>query len=173
MKPREIAARIAEMKAGLVYSGMGGLILSMRPDRARILELFDLPPDGFIQHGRKTGPMHKLAIAPYFHGGEVDGSTNLGMIKVWPNLMILELGHLLAEEDYFDKRPLFEFVRHVRNAIAHGGRFHIKGKWWRDAIFDGIQLSKDYDGRLLKDAVLPGDMLALIDAVELQLMELS
>lgn len=173
MKPREIAAHIAEMKAALVYSSMGGLILSMRPDRARILEEFNLPSDGFVQHGRKTGAMHRLAIAPYFHSGEVNGSTNLGMINAWPNLMILELGHLLAEEDYFDKRPLFEFVRHVRNAIAHGGRFNIKGKWWRDAIFDGIRLSKEYDGRLLKDAVLPGDMLALIDAVELELIELS
>lgn len=120
MKPREIAAHIAEMKAALVYSAMGGLILSMRPDRARILELFGLPRDGFVQHGRKTVPTHRLAIAPYFHGGEVDGSSNLGMKNAWPNLMMLELGHLLAEEDYFDKRPLLEFVRHGRNAIAHG-----------------------------------------------------
>jgi hypothetical protein len=38
---------------------------------------------------------------------------------------LIRLGDALDAEGYFDRAPILEFVRHLRNAIAHGNRFEI------------------------------------------------
>lgn len=36
---------------------------------------------------------------------------------------LITLGDALSEHDYFDRAPVLEVVRHMRNAVAHGNRF--------------------------------------------------
>ena len=38
---------------------------------------------------------------------------------------LLTLGDSLAKYKYFDKSPLLELIRHLRNGVAHGNRFKI------------------------------------------------
>lgn len=39
---------------------------------------------------------------------------------------LLSVGDILADEQYLDRSPEFEFVRHIRNAVAHGNVFELK-----------------------------------------------
>lgn len=47
--------------------------------------------------------------------------------------------------------PLLEFLRHYRNACAHGGRWHIavsKKHGWKKAALRGLELNPDLDGEV-------------------------
>jgi hypothetical protein len=46
--------------------------------------------------------------------------------RVWLAGALLTLGDALDEHGYFDRAPILETVRHLRNAVAHGNRFHIR-----------------------------------------------
>jgi hypothetical protein len=48
--------------------------------------------------------------------------------RVWLGGAVLTLGDELARNGYFDKAPDLEFVRHLRNGVAHGNRFHFSPK---------------------------------------------
>jgi hypothetical protein len=76
----------------------------------------------FTEHGREAIAYHyelhlKGATAP---GAEAEHA------RVWIGGALLTLGDAMARNDYFDRRPLFEFVRHARNAVGHGNRFDIR-----------------------------------------------
>ena len=45
--------------------------------------------------------------------------------RVWLSGALITLGDALADATYFDHAPELELVRHMRNAVAHGNRFHI------------------------------------------------
>lgn len=47
--------------------------------------------------------------------------------RLWLSGALLTLGDELARASYFDKGPDLEFIRHLRNGIAHGNRFHFVG----------------------------------------------
>src|SRR5207302_8761734 len=44
--------------------------------------------------------------------------------RLWLAGALLTLGDRLKVEGYFDHGPDLEFVRHLRNGVAHGNRFH-------------------------------------------------
>lgn len=46
--------------------------------------------------------------------------------RVWLAGALLTLGDALGEHGYFDRAPILETVRHLRNAVAHGNRFDIR-----------------------------------------------
>ncbi len=75
--------------------------------------------------------------------------------RLWVGGALLTLGDALAAEEYFDRGPDLELVRHLRNGIAHGNRFNLRnGEPRRLARFTGP------DQRLMSDGVTstpPGD----------------
>jgi hypothetical protein len=46
--------------------------------------------------------------------------------RVWLTGSLLAVGDALKDNGYFDHAPELELVRHLRNGIAHGNRFHIQ-----------------------------------------------
>lgn len=63
---------------------------------------------------------------------------------------LLTLGDRLSVENYFDHGPDLEVIRHLRNGIAHGNRFHFTpDEPRRPAHFTGP------DQRALGDTVTP------------------
>lgn len=151
-----------------MYGTIGGLVLSIRPDRAKLLESLSLPYDGSIVTGRRNHPAHKMDIGSYFGPHTSDPATNLTLIDAMPMLMIVEVGNHLKSLKDLDWSPMFEFLRCVRNAIAHDNRIFIHHSTCQ-AEFDGTIIGAEDNGRPLKDFVLPGDMLALLEAVEVEL----
>ncbi len=85
---------------------------------------------------------------------------------------IIMVGDRFASHDYLDKSPLYEFLRHSRNSIAHGNRINITRPMKRIASFKGYVFSKDLNGSVFLGSYAKngffhsGDALALFDALE-------
>ena len=47
--------------------------------------------------------------------------------RLWLGGALLTLGDEFARVGYLDKGPDLEFIRHLRNGVAHGNRFHLTG----------------------------------------------
>lgn len=95
----------------------------------------------------------------------------LGMILF---LIFSTVGDRLKDEGYFDKSPLLEFFRHVRNAVSHGNAFHFVGKEpMQPAAFRGFILSEaDHGTTLFFEYMLTGDAMDLLDDTEKYLRSL-
>ena len=46
--------------------------------------------------------------------------------RAWLASALIVLGDRLAIEGYFDRAPILEMVRHLRNGVGHGNRFEIR-----------------------------------------------
>src|SRR5688500_4961338 len=78
-----------------------------------------LVPEGHLQPGVSYHLPHYLAIAGQ-RGHEEQFE------RVWLAGALLTLGDALSTHAYFDRAPILEMVRHLRNAVAHGNRFDIR-----------------------------------------------
>jgi hypothetical protein len=95
-----------------------------------------------------------------------------------PFLKRTAMGSLLihayeATEQFHDRTPLWEFLRHCRNAAAHGGRFSFQhGEPRRPAIWGRYRIDASLEGTWLaatEDAaglLAPGDPLRLLWDIE-------
>jgi hypothetical protein len=104
--------------------------------------------------------------------------------RAWCVSSLILLGDRLAAEDYFDRAPVLEMVRHLRNGIAHGNRFTIRKPDelrrrpanTRDAsCHSGLtfEVTPDLDGTpVLFDFMAVGDVLDLLVSVGTHLLSL-
>jgi hypothetical protein len=112
--------------------------------------------------------------------------------RSWLAGALLILGDELQAQRYFDRGPDLEFVRHLRNGVAHGNRFNIHdGSLARPARFvsasDGLfpddsrakggtsfEISPaDHGQVVLFDFIGPGDVLDLLQHVSWRLTRLG
>ncbi len=81
----------------------------------------------YVQQGDGKPPLNELALHfPYFLEGGREPDIAEEFEQVYFKGALLELGDALAEHNYVDRSPPLEFVRHLRNGIAHGNRFEIR-----------------------------------------------
>lgn len=107
------------------------------------------------------------------------------MDRAWCVSSLILLGDQLAAANYFDRAPVLEIVRHLRNGIAHGNRFTLRNPselsaWpasMRDAAHqsgNAFDITPDLDGsRVLFDFVGPGDVLDVLISVGTHLLSLD
>jgi hypothetical protein len=78
------------------------------------------------------------------------------------------IGDKLSENGYFDKSPELEFVRHVRNGIAHGNRFNfLHGEPRRPARFRDSEITPALEGTpVLFEFLSTGDVFDLLDYIK-------
>jgi len=70
--------------------------------------------------------------------------------RLWLAGALLTLGDALKGRDYLDRGPDLEFVRHLRNGVAHGNQFSLRpGQPSRPAHFTGA------DQRFIGDGTTP------------------
>lgn len=70
--------------------------------------------------------------------------------RLWLAGALLTVGDALAVAGYFDRAPDLEFVRHLRNGVAHGNKFHFRtGEPSRRAYFTGPGKTSLPDGTVL------------------------
>ncbi len=62
----------------------------------------------------------------YFQARAKDPDVVREIRRAYLSGAILTVGELLAGAGYLDRSPEFEFVRHVRNAVAHGNVFKLE-----------------------------------------------
>lgn len=82
------------------------------------------PTEGYI-HNSKTGDSHSFLFEHYYLETRNNEFVKDNLEKVWFTGALLTLGDALAKYDYFDRNPVLEFIRHLRNGIAHGNKFKI------------------------------------------------
>jgi hypothetical protein len=114
--------------------------------------------------------------------------------RLWCAGSLLALGDALTVNRYFDRGPDLEFVRHLRNGVAHGNRFHFeKGEPSRPAHFTGpggrlladgtttprdstryFDITRSLQGReVLFDFIGPGDFVDLLQFVSVRLIRMG
>lgn len=103
----------------------------------------------------------------------------------WCISSLISLGDRLAAGGYFDRAPVLEMVRHLRNGVAHGNRFSIRNadelKSWpahtRDAACRGdavFEITEALDGsQVLFEFMGVGDVLDLLVSVGTHLKRLG
>jgi hypothetical protein len=95
-----------------------------------------------------------------------------GMVYVMNNTLMLSIvfiGDLIQQANLQKHSPEFEFFRHIRNAMAHGNRFHFtKDEPRRDAYFNEFRLDRSLDGteNVLPGFIGPADVLDLLSYIK-------
>ena len=83
-------------------------------------------------------------------------------------------GDELSKNGYFDKAPVLELFRHLRNGISHGNKFHlVNGEPRRPAKFKGFEITPAVHGQgVLFEFMSTGDLFDLFDEVKSHLRSL-
>lgn len=161
----DIADLINELRAAYVTLSLMPALIN-QPDFMKYLEAHGFDRGSTARLGRLDGS--------YYEGLDIHDSLEsaighapfnrlqLGMVFF---LIFSVVGDRLSAEGYFDRAPLLEFFRHVRNAVSHGNAFNFLGKEpVRPATFRSFSLSKADHGRtLFFEYMLPGDAMDLLD----------
>ena len=101
---------------------------------------------------------------------------NLTLMGALLSASISWIGDQLNSENYFDdllalgevRAPILEFLRHLRNAVSHGNRWHFRnGEPRRPASFGSFVLDAGLDGTdgVLFEFLSTGDVFQLMDDV--------
>lgn len=104
--------------------------------------------------------------------------------RTWATSALITLGDVLDSEGYFDRAPILEMVRHLRNAVAHGNRFRIDKPedlgphpaHTRDAACRGqlgttFEITPEINGvEALFEFVGPGDVVDILASVGTHLL---
>ena len=137
---------------------------------------------GFVR--RSDGTAHEYDWCHHIEVARTDLGLNDELDRMWFASAVVLLGDALAAEDYFDRAPILEMVRHLRNGIAHGNRFEIRdpsalAEWpahTRDAACCSqsgatFEITSELnDMRVLFDYMGPGDVLDVLISVGTRLL---
>lgn len=138
------------------------------------------PPAGLVQ--RKDGTLAAYDWLHHLNVAQNDPLMAVELNRAWLVSALIELGDRLAAEDYFDRVPLLEMVRHLRNGVSHGNRFEIRDPkvllerpaHTRDAACRGqttFEITPDLNGTpVLFDFMGPGDVLDVLISVGTHLL---
>lgn len=143
------------------------------------------PPLSLASHGfgaegtiaRKDGGIHAYDWAHHTEAARTDPTLAADLNRAFLVNALVSLAHGLDDGGYFDRAPILEMVRHLRNAAVHGNRFDIRDpgqllQWPahnRDAAWLGtttFEITPELDGTvLLFDYMAMGDVLDVIGSV--------
>jgi len=107
--------------------------------------------------------------------------------RVWLAGSLLAVGDALSRQNYFDRAPELELVRHLRNGIAHGNRFvirdpqrlknlpaHNRLAWIRGDKKTVFEISPMLNGKpVLFDYMGAGDVLDVLASVGIYLIRMG
>lgn len=170
----DIAGLIAELRLAYVALTLTPVLIN-QPDFLTYLQSHGFDHGSSVRLGRKDGT--------YYEGLDIYASLQsavnhppfnrlqLGMIFY---LIFSTVGDRLQRAAYFDKAPLLEFFRHIRNGVSHGNQLHFVGpEPRRPASFRGFTLSRaDHGKTLFFEYMLTGDAMDLLDDTEAHLRSL-
>lgn len=87
---------------------------------------------------RKDGSAHFFSLSHFVREVSTQPNFQSDQDRLWITGVLLTLGDELSKVDYFDRGPDLECIRHLRNGVGHGNRFHLQnGEPRRPAYFTG------------------------------------
>ena len=136
---------------------------------------------------RKDGTRHTYGFDYHLRDAFENPATIESLEKVWLSGALIALGDALAGHGYFDRAPLLEMVRHLRNGVAHGNRFDLRDPQRlakhpahnRDAKIGTLsghtfEIVSAINGQpVMFDFMEPGDLVDLFYSVEVHLFALA
>ncbi|MGI8840090.1 MAG: hypothetical protein ACR2F8_04815 [Caulobacteraceae bacterium] len=153
----------------------------------------DIDRDDSIEWGhtrevaRNDGTTHLFASDHYLREAIGNEEMKDDLSRVWLTGALLHLADALEKRSYFDRAPLLELIRHLRNGASHGNRFRIDKpvnlvdypannfnaeiksslgtSFEITAALQGVPVMFDYMG--------PGDYVDLFFSVEVHLLSLA
>lgn len=142
-------------------------------------------PIGRLAH--KNGPATTYHFLHYLQAAGADPHLSEELDRVWLTSAVLAVGDALSVHSYFDHAPELEFLRHLRNGIAHGNRFnltnpgqllkypaHTRLLWTKADSDPGFEIDQSLQGRpVLFDFMMPGDVVALLAGVSVYLIRMG
>lgn len=180
--------QLAQRLAAQYYSHQAAIAVAASPGADALMPA-TLPgyvvPIGEVT--RLDGSAHSFDFRHFLERARADQQTSEEFQKVWLIGSLLTLGDELTAEGYFDRAPILEFVRHLRNGVAHGNRFDIRNPYQltrypahtRDAITRGdsgqtFEITPALNGRpVLFDFAGPADVLDVFLSVGDHLLRLA
>jgi hypothetical protein len=182
------AGQLAERLSQTYYSYLS-VITVAADNRARLLvpevkEGF-IVPIGTVE--RKDGTAHAFNFDLFLSRVQDDASYLDEFKRTWLGGAVLVLGDKLAENQYFDRAPELELIRHLRNAVAHGNSFridrpgslitypaHNRLAWVRSDMKSEFAIDISLQGKtFLFDFMGAGDVLDLLMSVGLYLIRMG
>jgi hypothetical protein len=182
------AGQLAERMAQGYSAHAAAIAVATHPD-AQKLAPPTLPgmtvPLGFVQ--RKDGTEHAFHFTHYLKLAAANPELAAELPRVWLAGSLLAVGDALSRRDYFDRAPELELMRHLRNGIAHGNRFDIRGPeklkkfpahnrlaWIKSDKKTVFEIIPALDGQpVLFDYLGPGDVLDILISVGIYLIRMG
>jgi hypothetical protein len=133
---------------------------------------------------RKDGTKHVYDFGHYLTQARGNSEIARELERIWFVGALLTVGDALEKENYFDRAPELELLRHLRNGVAHGNAFdirnpkvlanfpaHNKLAWVRGENKTEFEITAGLNGQpVLFDFMAPGDILDLLFSVEVYLL---
>jgi hypothetical protein len=139
---------------------------------AAVLREYD-DPNATVGFGRKDGTQHQRRLRDDL--GAIQAHLAKGREFTLPLLVGALSAVIVAVEDEMKRaklrdrtKPEREFLRHLRNACAHGNTFYFtKGEPRAAASFKGFVLDASMHGKcdVLFDYIFPGDVYDLLEFI--------
>jgi len=184
-KPAFDVGRLANRMAQGYYAFLVAQLVAANPQSINSLppaKALGEDPTGEVK--RKDGTAHTLNLRHYLDLFREDHGVQREVLQSWATGALLTLDVELSPHKYFDHAPVLELVYHLRNAVAHGNRFNITPKGRdrlkrypahnrsapvKSPVGTVFEITPSLSGPLLFDFMGPGDVLDLLQAVEVYL----
>lgn len=188
-EPQETIDLIEHMKASYAASSFGVALMTNElglPFLNNLVKINELTPPLSVVLPKKMetrqavsntikGESYKLDIEQSIKYISSNPQARIDFLRNLTAAIIISVGDAIARNQYFDRDPAIEFLRHLRNGIAHGNRFNFKhGEPKRLAFFKNFKITEDLEGSvvLIEDResfIDIGDIFELFDFIALHL----
>jgi hypothetical protein len=129
---------------------------------------------------RKDDSSHTYNFGYYLDYARTNPEMSADLERIWIVGGLIAVGDALDRRKYLTRTPLLELVRHLRNAVAHGGKFNIKNPQQLASYpahnrYAGIkatdfEITPQLNGSaVLFDFIGPADVLDVLASVEIYL----
>ena len=125
-------------------------------------------PTSNIGAYRLDGSRYQIFVPPIIERSHTP-EFNLFYLRMSMSTAISNITDEVIRLNIMDSSPELQFLRHLRNACAHGNRFYLKnGEPKTAAAFKGFEILANNDGfgPVLFDFIGTGDILDLLDHIQ-------
>ncbi|TMA86244.1 MAG: hypothetical protein E6J63_17485 [Deltaproteobacteria bacterium] len=122
-------------------------------------------PNATVNLGRKDGSNHARRLHQDLAAARTPGH-NLKLLRDSFGMVVISVGDTVLNQGFHDGSALKQFLRHLRNACAHGNRWFLKsGEPKKPAKYRNFEVTSALDGTgpVFFDFMGAGDVLDLFE----------
>ncbi|MGI8729323.1 MAG: hypothetical protein ACR2LK_04940 [Solirubrobacteraceae bacterium] len=167
----EAADQIAAFKRSYAATNLG-LLVVQHPRREEIIEgILGIDRGSMLRLGRRDNSYYGIDVWESLDAISGEADFNLFFLAVWFMVVLSAVGDTATQYGYWDRTPELEMLRHLRNGVSHGDRFHLlRGAPKRPARFKNFEITPALHGSpVLFEFMSTGDLFDLLDCIDANL----